>query len=262
MRIIRTEEQNKPHYTKKYVFEGKSEVSSIYIDRKNKDIICISSMYGCPVKCEFCKSGERYEGRLTHEEIIFMINHIVIDKKLGGKRIVFSFMGSGEPLLNTINIAKTINFISKKFVNYSVSISISGAGILNFKELINNIQIFPQIQFSLHSPFEDERRNLIPLTSSLDTILPILKNYDGNVEINYILLEKINDSNEHAKKLAELLKKYDFKLKINEYHKVNIKYSESKNKQIFIGKLMEESINPEIYATDGVEIGAACGQLI
>jgi adenine C2-methylase RlmN of 23S rRNA A2503 and tRNA A37 len=40
-----------------------------------------------------------------------------------------------------------------------------------------------------------------------------------------------------------------------------MRYIESKNKNNFIKILNDYNIFPEIYSTDGVDIGASCGQL-
>jgi len=77
MKIKSTKEQQLPYFCKKYTFQNKDIVSSVYIDRCVKDIICISSMYGCPIGCLFCKSGERYLGNIPYCDIISMIDYII-----------------------------------------------------------------------------------------------------------------------------------------------------------------------------------------
>jgi len=268
MKFLNSSESFSNFYVKKYNFIGKNNkiVSSVYIDRKDKDIICLSCMFGCPVKCKFCKSGQSYFGNLEYNDIIYMINYIYNDKKLSeNKKIIFSFMGSGEPLLNYKNVYKTINYINKEYKNISISLSISGANMNKFRSFVSNLETYPKIQFSLHSAYNDERKEIIPLTDNLDYILNELYYYkmlsDKEIELNYILLNNINDSSSHINVLIDILKKYLFKLKINEYHDVNLGINESANKDKFIVLLNENNIFPEIYSTDGVDIGAACGQL-
>jgi len=270
MKLLEIHTSTGNYLAKKYVFLGDNgyTVSSIYVDRIDKDIICVSCMYGCPVGCVFCKSGENYHGNISSEDMNFMCDYIAKDNKFSDeKRKVFSFMGSGEPLLNYHNVHKTINYIHLTYKRYSVSVSLSGIGVLkNFKYFIQNMYSVPKIQFSLHSPFDGERKLMIPNSDNIDSILDVLDEYSREsntyIELNYILLEGINDTPKHADELSKLIINNDkFLLKINEYHEINNTYGESKHKKAFINYLNFLGIVPEIYSTDGVDIGAACGQL-
>jgi len=194
-----------------------------------------------------------------------MVENLKLDKN---QKILFSFMGSGEPLLNINVIIKTIKYLKEKFVDAYFSLSLSGTNIKNLDKLIEDKEIKkikPKIQFSLHSANEEKRKKLIYLTDKLDKIFQKLIEYrkkiGDKIEINYILLNGINDSVEDFNELVELINKYKFKLKINKYHKVNSKISESKNKNNFIKALKNKDIVLEEYVTDGFDIGAGCGQL-
>ncbi len=262
-------EDNYP--TTKYIFENNGKtVESTYINREEKHIICLSTMYGCPIKCKFCASGLSYFGKLNQEEIINMVNYIIKDKDLlnSNKRILISFMGSGEPLLNLNAIINVIKFLNQNIPSCYFAISVSGKSIDKLDLLINDKEIRsikPKIQFSLHSPYNEERKKLIPFTEDLDVIIKKLKDYQEKVgkevDLNYLIFDNINDSMQHAIDLAKLIKKAGLKLKINQYHDVNLGIKESKNKTQFIKYLNEENVYPEIYFTDGGNIQAACGQL-
>lgn len=276
MKLLEIQESKFNYLAKKYIFIGDNgyTVSSVYIDRMDKDIVCLSCMYGCPVGCGFCKSGENYYGKISSADMNFMCDYIAKDNNFTEeKRKVFSFMGNGEPLLNHSQVANTINYIGNTYKNYKVSVSLSGPDIGLFPQFIKNIKVqLPKFQFSLHSPFNQERESLIPYTSNLELIWDVFNDYlnahsDEKIELNYVLLNGINDSDWHSTMLAGIINLLNdisnnkYLLKINEYHLVNPKYFESVNKDNFIKKLKEFNIIPEVYSTDGVEIGAACGQL-
>ena len=259
---ILTSKGNVP--SKKYVFEEEGKlIESTYIDRKNKYIICVSCMFGCPVGCEFCASGLNYFGKLTKKEMVFMISSIIKKENLTEeKRLLISFMGSGEPSLNMNEIKEVIQEISNKYPNTSFAISNSGVKIENLL-LLNDIKDRNiKLQFSLHSPYNQERKKIIPSTDNLKKILKTYFKLKFELEINYILLNNFNDSRNHADKLSNFIKKYGFNLKINDYHEVNRNFIESTNKKLFLEVLKKNKVNFEMYSTDGVDIGAACGQLI
>lgn len=265
MTLVDSKESFESYYTKKYTFKNKHNVSSVYVKRDDKDIICLSSMYGCPVGCKFCKSGQNYFGNVKDVDIIFMIDHIVKDKQLGNRKIVFSFMGSGEPFLNPKNVLNVIGYIVKKFNNFSISISTSGLGINNlmvFNKFFEKIGYYPQIQLSLHSLYDGDRRTIIPKSPKLGDILDLLLPYKGKIEMNYVLMHDFNDSDIHAVKLAYFIRSKYLFLKINDFHEVDGSlYFKSKRKKEFIDILKKHYVEPEVYSTDGVDIGAACGQL-
>lgn len=249
--------------TKKYIFEnGGKTIEAVYVDRVNKNIICMSCMFGCPVKCKFCASGETYFGKLNSHEMNEIIFEIVSKESLNQeKKLLISFMGTGEPCLNLDSIIKTIEFISQKYPKSYFAISISGTASKKLEKLNNVKNKNVKIQFSLHSPYDDERKNLIPLTDNIGNIFAILSTLNFDIEINYLLLNNINDSETHAIELCNLVRGTNYSLKINEYHAVGKGFIESMNKQNFISILKKERICFETYATDGVDIGAACGQL-
>ncbi|MDO8516640.1 MAG: radical SAM protein [Nanoarchaeota archaeon] len=267
MKCIKTFESNLSYFTKKYLFsEENKTVESTYVNRGDKNIICLSSMYGCPVGCKFCASGKSYFGNLKSSDILFMANYIINDSDNKIKTL-FSFMGSGEPLLNVWEVSDSIKELSRISDSY-FSMSVSGLGIDNIDSIANDKEITkkPKIQFSLHSPFNFQRRELIPKTEDIEKVLGKLQLYKENtgkdIDLNYILLNNINDSKAHCKKLLDIINQTGFNLKINEYHLTNSGFLESKNKKKFILLLRENGVYPEVYATDGVDVNAACGQLV
>ncbi len=176
-------------------------------------------------------------------------------------------MGSGEPLLNIENIINSIKYINYTINHVYFAISISGVNISNFDLILRDqeiLEIGPKIQLSLHSPYDYQRKQLIPNTEDLSIILEKLKKYYNlvnRVELNYIILNNINDTYSHAKDLSEIVKTYNFHLKINRYNQTNLGFEESVGFNQFIDYLQSLNIYPEIYKTDGENINAACGQL-
>lgn len=270
MKFLEAKESFSQYYTKKYTFinDKNRTVEFVYVDRPPEHIICISCMYGCPIWCWFCKSWTKFFGNLTFEDMREILKYIAEDKKLfiTDQEIVFSFMWSWEPLINYENVGKCINKIIETFPNASISIATSGVQIQNLPTLASQISYYPKVQLSFHSPFDEERKKLIPNTADIEEILNILSTYQSmykvKITLNYIILDSINDSPKHIEWIKKILEKHpSFSFKINEYHEVGTWYTKSKNTEKFIEQLHTEWIFPKIYDTDGVDIWAACGQL-
>ncbi len=269
MKFLEAKESFLPNYTKKYTFINDKHwtVEFVYVDRPPEHIICISCMYGCPVWCGFCKSGTKFFGNLSFEDMRWILNYIAEDKKLftTDQKIVFSFMWSWESLINYENVVQCINKITDTFPTASISLATSWVQIKNLPLLASKIANYPKIQLSFHSPFDEERKKLIPNTADLNVILDILSDYhskhNAKITLNYIVLDGINDTVKHVKWIKRILEKYPFSFKINEYHDVGTWYAQSKHRDRFIAQLHKEGIFPKVYDTGWVDIWAACGQL-
>jgi len=261
MKIKMILNSNGKFLAKKYIFEKENKtVEFTYVNRLEKHIICISCMFGCPVGCNFCASGNSYNGNLNSEDMIFAIKEIITNEKIpSNERLLLSFMGSGEPLLNVEQVKKEIDFFNK-FTNIYFSISVSGIEIERISLFDNRENI--KVQLSLHNPDNLERKKMIPGTEDLVKIFRVLSKLRNEIEINYILIDGINDSESHAEKLAALINTFKFNLKINEYHQINDSLRESSKKEAFLRTLDKNKLNYELYSTNGVDVKGACGQLV
>ena len=106
----------------KLIFKGGWEGTYLDTGDSSKFIICVSSMYGCPVSCKFCHLTELglYKNwrKLTAEEISLQVITTLKYKKEKGlipvrKDCVVSFMGMGEPLLNVENVLASVELNRK-----------------------------------------------------------------------------------------------------------------------------------------------------
>jgi len=264
MKIRDTIESEGDFFARKYIFEKEGKtVESTYIDRIDKEIICVSNMFGCPVKCTFCASGQNYLGNLDKKDIADIIFKIAEREDISrSRRLLISFMGSGEPLLNLGPIEHNIDKMSKIFTNAYFAISLSGIKIDNLRKLDELDGVDINLKFSLHSPYNSQRKEIIPKTDNLDKIIYFLSESPFPVELNYCVLDRFNDSAKDARDLAVLVKDTNFNLKINKYHPIGNKFKESRNKGRFIALLKKEGIGFEVYTTDGEDIKGACGQLV
>ena len=270
---IRDIAYSKDTISRKYVQTTADDyrIETLYVDYKNKYIICFSTQVGCNLRCKFCYNGIRhnFKRNLTSKEICNQIENVMNEEKPNkDKPILFSAMGIGEPLLNYDNLIKAFHILNKKYPNNKFALATTGVNlknILNLAKDLKDINKF-KLTISLHSADEEKRKYLMPISNDLISLVKTVKKYKAisgrEVEWNYVLFNNINDSIEDAKKLFELLGKDEY-IKINKFNNVKIsELSESKNKDIFISTLESLGMQVEYYETNGVDIDGACGQMI
>ncbi len=256
-------------------------IETVYIPEKNRRTLCISSQVGCSLKCSFCATGKMgFKRNLEVAEIIGQILFAIFFLKnknifVKGKYITnIVFMGMGEPLLNFDNV---INSIKIMLDDYGLSFSkrkivLSTSGIVPaIYKLINCIDI--RITLSLHAPNNILRSKIMPINNkyNLHDILKAMYNYikysksnKGKLNIEYIMLNKINDSYEYANQLINLFKNFPVKINLIPYNFIctNL-YSTSNYKRIlnFCNFLKKNKIFSFIRKSRGLDIHASCGQL-
>ncbi len=141
---------------------------------RQKWVLILSTLYGCPVDCKFCDAGGHYDGKLSAEEIFFQIDYLVKHRFPSGvpetDKFKVQFSRMGEPAFNKAVLDVLEQFPGKYAINNFVpSLStIAPRGTQAFFERLISIkkklydQTF-QLQFSLHSTDEEQRNELIPV---------------------------------------------------------------------------------------------------
>jgi 23S rRNA (adenine2503-C2)-methyltransferase len=153
-----------PRYTKDAVGRKQNKLDNYNLGtRKDRWMIGVSCMSGCPCRCKFCATGQLKRYRpLTAEEIVAQVEFIISknpDYKFGESyENKINYTRMGEPFLNIQEVKKAIEIIDSKYPN--VHHFISTIGIINsdFSWIKDNITL----QLSLHSLDENHRKYLIP----------------------------------------------------------------------------------------------------
>jgi 23S rRNA (adenine2503-C2)-methyltransferase len=256
--------------TKKYLFNvlANRYIETAYIPDRDRATICISTQSGCKMGCKFCMTGKQgFQGNLTANEILNQFRSIPEHKTL--TNIVF--MGMGEPLDNREELFRSLDVLTSPW-GYGLSptrITVSTVGLIGpVKEFLERTKC--HLALSLHSPFDSERINLMPIqrTNPLKEVLDTIKNFDMNrqrrISFEYILFDGINDSPDHIKELARILNGIRCRINLIRFHKIpGAEYSSPslKHMEEFRDKLKAKGIITTIRASRGVDILAACGLL-
>ncbi|MDD5528116.1 MAG: 23S rRNA (adenine(2503)-C(2))-methyltransferase RlmN [Patescibacteria group bacterium] len=183
---------------------------------ENRNTVCVSSQIGCLLGCEFCLTGQGgFERSLNFYEIVEQVLFFARYLKKYNERVSnIVFMGMGEPLMNYEEVMKAIRFLNDKetFNIGARKISISTVGIIDGIKKLAAEPLQINLALSLHAPDDELRNQLMPVSKNnpLPSLLKAVKSYiertNRKVMIEYLMLDKINDSSAQAQRLADLLK--------------------------------------------------------
>ncbi len=257
-------------YTKKYLFQvdEKKFVESVFIPEKTRNTLCVSTQVGCGMGCNFCMTGKQgFNGNLSAGEILNQISSITERDQL--TNIVY--MGMGEPLVNTDNVIKSIEIICSPYgFGWSPSrITISSVGILpGLKRIIEDTNC--HIAISMHSPFSDERLELMPIEKKypirkiVDYLKTIKLKHHRKISFEYIMFKDKNDTMRHVNGIAGLLNGLKCRINLIRFHQVpgvKLLPSTEENIMCFKDRLTEKGFIATVRASRGRDIFAACGML-
>ncbi|OAV25722.1 Ribosomal RNA large subunit methyltransferase N [Moraxella catarrhalis] len=277
--------------TRKWVFEvtGGSLVETVLIpadDGKQfgRKTLCISSQVGCALDCSFCSTGKQgFERDLTPSEIIgqlwvanqsYMENVPPTERENRVTNVVM--MGMGEPLLNynPVVAAMSLMLDDHAFGLSKRRVTLSTSGVVpKMYDLAKDIDV--ALAISLHAPNDELRNELVPINKKypLKDLIKAAKSYvyDENprhkkhITIEYVMLAGVNDSDEHAHQLVDLLKDLPSKINLIPFNPFpHAPYGRSSNNRIhaFSHILNQAGFVCTIRQTRGDDIDAACGQLV
>ena len=261
------------------------QIETVYIPEENRGTLCVSSQVGCTLTCRFCHTGTQPLVRnLGPHEILQQIMHArdvleewpKVNEKSGpqnGRDLTnIVMMGMGEPLYNYDNVAKALKIcmdedglsISKRRITLSTS-GVVPQIVQCGEELGVNLAI------SLHAPNNDLRSNIMPINNKypLEELLEACRQYPGTSEnrritFEYVMLAGVNDSDDCAHELIDILNGIPAKVNIIPFNKwPNSDFEcSSRNRIMAFARILEDGgLDAPIRRPRGEDILAACGQL-
>lgn len=256
-----------------------NRVEAVYIPEADRGTLCISSQVGCALDCSFCSTGRQgFNRNLSTAEIISQVSlatQLIEEEKKPGRKITnLVFMGMGEPLLNFDNVLRAIDILMDDFA-YGLSkrrVTVSTAGVIPAIDRLGDISDV-RLAVSLHAPNDELRDQLVPLNRKYP--LEELKkacsrfldkqNARSRITIEYVMLDGVNDSEEHARELVRYLKGIPALLNLIPFNPFEGSgYDTTSNNKVnrFGDIVMKAGITTVIRRTRGDDINAACGQLV
>ncbi len=257
--------------------ENSNCIEMVFIPEHDRGTLCISSQVGCALDCSFCATGKQgFNRNLSVAEIIgqLWLASRVLDCQPDSETKITNvvMMGMGEPLLNFDNVVSAMRLMLDDNA-YGLSrrrVTLSTAGLVpRIDRLRENCHV--SLAVSLHAPTDDLRGRLVPLNKKypIRELLAACERYVAGaprrrVTFEYIMLDGVNDSLEHARKLAKLLVNVPAKVNLIPYNPIDgATYRCSSNGAInrFREVLLSAGVMTVTRRTRGGDINAACGQL-
>lgn len=252
-------------------------IETVFIPEDDRGTLCVSSQVGCSLNCSFCSTARQgFNRNLSSAEIIGQL--WVANKALGrdpkGDRIVTNvvMMGMGEPLLNFDAVVTAMRLMLDDLA-YGLSkrrVTLSTAGLVPGIDRLRK-ECPVSLAVSLHAPTDALRNELVPLNKKypIRELLDACKRYtEGEprrrVTFEYVMLSGINDSIEHARLLAGLLRDIPAKVNLIPFNPFpETAYARSPQAVIdrFRDVLLKAGLMTVTRKTRGDDIDAACGQL-
>jgi 23S rRNA (adenine2503-C2)-methyltransferase len=232
--------------------------------------LCISTQVGCPVACPFCASGRLgLQRNLTRAEIL---EEFLRGASLGPlARVVV--MGIGEPLLNLAELLPALDAVHDELGIGARKITVSTVGFPDRRhKLARSRDGGPRFQLaiSLHSPFDEERAELVPAMSNvpIEDVLAAgddwFRQTGREITYEYVLLGGLNDTERHALELAHRLRGRRATVNLIPYNPVEgdrFQRPQKTNVNAFADDLSDHGIVATVRWSRGLEADAACGQL-
>lgn len=247
-------------------------LETAFIEEKDRNIICFASQLGCTIGCKICYNGvfPNHFRSLNKNEIVEQCVNVIneLDLLSKNKKLLFSCMGVGEPLLNYNNVYEAMIELNKQFPNNSYALATTGIKTELIEKLAVDFNELPhfKLTISLHAADNLIRRKIIPIKLSLQDLKESIDFYKQhskhNFEWNYVLLKGINDDRESAEKLIQYIDINDF-VKVSQFNKIeNGLFEPSDNFSEFVSVLKENDVKYKLFKSSGQKIGVGCGQMV
>ena len=252
-------------------------VETVFIPEAGRGTLCISTQAGCALNCSFCSTGKQgFNRNLSVAEIIGQLwwANRQIGKDSDGKWPVTNvvMMGMGEPLLNFDNTVSALRLMLDDNA-YGLSrrrVTLSTSGIVPAMDRLRE-ECPVALAVSLHASNDSLRDVLVPINQKypLRVLLAACQRYLERaprdfVTFEYVMLEGINDSIQHAHELVALVHDVPCKFNLipfNPFPQTHYRRSKADVIARFRDVLVQADIVTTVRKTRGDDIDAACGQL-
>ena len=272
--------------TRKYLLRlsGGHEIETVFIPETNRGTLCISSQVGCTLTCPFCHTGtQKLVRNLNPSE---MIGQVLIaredlnewpteqNNRAGQPRKLSNIvlMGMGEPLYNFDAVRDAMN-IAMDPAGIALSrrrITLSTSGVVPEIGKVGD-EIGCMLAISFHATTDEVRNKLVPINKrwNISQLLQALRDYprlsnSERITFEYVMIDKVNDSDEDARRLIALIKGIPAKINLipfNEWPGAPYKRSSNNRIRAFADIIHNAGYSSPIRKPRGEDIMAACGQL-
>jgi 23S rRNA (adenine2503-C2)-methyltransferase len=258
-----------------------NDYEMVFIPDADRGTLCVSSQVGCTLNCRFCHTGTmRLVRNLDPSEIVgqVMLARDTLNEwpshPEGRMLSNIVMMGMGEPLYNFDNVRDALKIVmdGEGLGLSRRRITLSTSGVVPMMARAGE-EIGVNLAVSLHAVTKEIRDEIVPLNRKygIEELLQACADYPGannarRITFEYVMLKDKNDSDEDARELVRLIRKYKLPAKVNliPFNPwPGAPYECSSNDRVgrFSDIIFEAGISAPIRRPRGRDIMAACGQL-
>jgi len=273
----------------------------VFIPDADRGTLCVSSQVGCTLNCRFCHTGTmRLVRNLTPGEIVgqVMLARDALGEwpkgNMGGSvasaedededapqyspdgRMLTNIvmMGMGEPLYNFENVRDALKVVmdGDGLALSKRRITLSTSGVVPMMARAAE-EIGVNLAVSLHAVTKEVRDEIVPINRKygIEELLQACADYPKannarRITFEYVMLKDKNDSDEDARELVRLIRKYRLPAKVNlipfnPWPGAIYECSSPERVKRFSEIIFELGISAPVRTPRGRDIAAACGQL-
>lgn len=273
---------------------------TLLFNKKEMDVVCVPTHHFCNLGCKMChltnKGLNKQMTPIIINDFIYALKQTVTQnindtfvRRTNKNKLLISFMGVGEPLLNLklINEVYQNESLLKKVlgydkIGYAISTMMPNNNLLKLTQMVDELNVPLKVHFSLHTPIDKDRLELIPSTkvtikealeylqfyrNTLQKNEEFLKKYvqfhrtNDPIEIHYTLIKNVNDGEIELKEICNLLSEYKIPIKFIRFNPTNtLEKSEQEEKWIKVISQKIPNLRIKTYSPPGREIGSSCGE--
>ena len=210
----------------KYLFRGDGpdpfeavRIPLLHRPEERKYVVCVSSLVGCAMGCEFCGTGQiGFRRNLAAWEIVDQVIKIQADSPHPVRGVVF--MGMGEPMLNYDRVIQAAKIFSEScgMAIAGKAITISTVGVVpGIRRFTTEGHIY-RLVVSLNSADPVRRRELMPVEGAypLTELVAALREYHEatgrRIVLAWTMMAGVYMRDEDAQMLADLTRGLPIKL--------------------------------------------------
>ena len=259
--------------TVKYLWEliDGNCVETVVMEYEHGNTVCVSSQVGCRMGCAFCAST--IGGLVRPLEASEILDQVLFSQIDSGKKISnIVMMGIGEPLDNFDEVLRFLQLINHKDGMHigMRHISLSTCGLIEKVDKLGDINLQLTLSISLHAPDDETRSALMPVNKGcgVDRLLAACGRYfektGRRISFEYAMIDGINDTEYHAKLLADKLEgtgSHVNLIPLNHVDESGFRPSSPDSLKRFVNILERHHINVTVRRKLGGDIDASCGQL-
>jgi len=267
----------------------------VFIPDADRGTLCVSSQVGCTLNCRFCHTGTmRLVRNLTPGEIVGQVmlardalgewpkgrmdmpeEESESEYRADGRLLTnIVMMGMGEPLYNFENVRDALKLVmdAEGLALSRRRITLSTSGVVPMIERCGK-EIGVNLAVSLHAVTKDVRDEIVPLNRKygIEALLEACAAYPGasnarRITFEYVMLKGRNNSDEDARELIRLIRKFKLPAKVNlipfnPWPGAPYECSEPERIRAFSEIVFDAGISAPVRTPRGRDIDAACGQL-